>query len=289
MIPVPIFLESEDQLVDEGNNYLFHYTNAKSFFKILEDMTLKLSSFNKLNDINEANLSNFDMNHDFLIKYNAEQYIKNKCSLLCFTQNHKLDSETYIKGYNHPAMWSHYANNRDGVCIVIDKTKFKEINKEVFKNSFFYTLEEVQYEMQNANDLELKTGAKSPQDFVKDNYRQLIFYKHIDWNYEDEVRLFIMGYTGKLSIKGSVKYIVLGDKFVNNVDRMQKLVNLLIEPQLECYKQFVPHSFAKILFSQCGYDIMNCAFKIMEIINKQNNRIEKFRNYEDWLKVNFNY
>ena len=94
----------------------------------MEDMTLLPSSFGNLNDMNEGNVSNMNMNENFMVMYNAEKYIKEKCHLLCFSQNYDICGFGN-EGTNHPAMWAHYAENSNGVCIVIDKEAFFRKNK----------------------------------------------------------------------------------------------------------------------------------------------------------------
>ena len=46
---------------DEGyKKLIYHYTNADSFFHILNSMSLKVSDFAKSADLNEANIANVD-------------------------------------------------------------------------------------------------------------------------------------------------------------------------------------------------------------------------------------
>ena len=61
---------------------MFHFTKFESFRKILEDMTLKPSSFGNLNDMNEGNVNNMNMNNNFSVMYDAEKYIKDRCKIL---------------------------------------------------------------------------------------------------------------------------------------------------------------------------------------------------------------
>ena len=67
------------------------------------------------------------MNENFMVMYNAEKYIKERCHLLCFSQNYDICGFGH-EGTNHPAMWAHYAENSNGVCIVIDKEAFIQKN-----------------------------------------------------------------------------------------------------------------------------------------------------------------
>lgn len=54
--------------------------------------------------------------------------------------------------------------------------------------------------------------------------------KHKDWENEDEHRLFIMDYYGKLSVDGCIKYIVLGRKVLLDSVKMKSLMDMLVDP-----------------------------------------------------------
>ena len=69
---LPAYLYHNAELPERGDGALFHYTKFESFLKILEDLTLLPSSFGKLNDMNEGNVSNMNMNENFMVMYNAE-------------------------------------------------------------------------------------------------------------------------------------------------------------------------------------------------------------------------
>ena len=192
-----------------GDGVLFHYTTFDSFLKILEDMTFLPSYFGKLNDMNEGNGNNMNMDKNFMVMMNAKKYIMERCRLLSFSQNYDIHGLIH-EGTNHPAMWAHYAENSEGVCIVIDRDEFINRNKEVF-DTHFYKFEDVSYNTINTpKDDEINYSAETPEEFNKNNWRALFFMKHNDWKNEDEHRLFIMDYDGKLSINGCIKYIVLG-------------------------------------------------------------------------------
>ena len=85
---LPVYLYHNAELPHRGDGALFHYTKFSSFLKIMEDMTLLPSSFGNLNDMNEGNVSN--MNENFMVMYNAEKFIKEKCHLLCYSQNYDI-------------------------------------------------------------------------------------------------------------------------------------------------------------------------------------------------------
>lgn len=81
---LPMYLIHSYELPHRGDGALFHFTKADSFFKILEDLTLLPSSFDNLNDLNEGNIHNMGMNKNFMVMYNAEKYIKERCHIISF-------------------------------------------------------------------------------------------------------------------------------------------------------------------------------------------------------------
>ena len=214
---LPAYLYWREEVPRKGDGALFHYTSLESFKKILEDLTLLPSSFERLNDMNEGNVHNMNLSQNFMVMYNTDKYIKEKCRIICFSQNYDIKGFGQ-EGTNHPAMWAHYADNSNGVCIVIDKEAFISKNKDIFENHF-YKFEDVEYNLFNTPDDEkIDFEAETEQEFIKKNWKPLFFLKHKDWENEDEHRLFIMDYDGKLSIDGCIKHIVLGRKlFLDNI------------------------------------------------------------------------
>ena len=275
---LPVYLYYNAELPCRGDGALFHYTKFDSFLKILEDMTLLPSSFGKLNDMNEGNVSNMNMNENFKVMYDAEKYIKERCHLLSFSQNYDICGFGH-EGTNHPAMWAHYADNSDGVCIVIDKEAFMSKNKKVL-DAHFYKYQEI------ATLLGLK--ADTPEEFIKNNWKTLFFLKHKDWESEDEHRLFIMDYDGKLSIDGCVKYVVLGRKVFLDESRIKMVMDKVVDPSSGCYRKFIPHSFATMCYDNHGYSTMEIAFKIIQIV-KAHLTDESYSDYARWLKEEQGY
>ena len=106
-------------------------------------MTLRLSTFKNLNDLNEA-----DVNCEWSDSFNyirIKDHIQKHCKLISFSQNYVYNNVSYEAGYNHPRMWAQYANNNTGVCIVIDENKLKEINDKDLVG-VFNKLESVDYD-----------------------------------------------------------------------------------------------------------------------------------------------
>lgn len=279
---LPIYLYHHKELPYRGDGALFHFTKFESFLKILEDMTLLPSSFGNLNDMNEGNVNNMNLNNNFTLMYNAKKYIKDRCHILSFSQNYDIGGFGQ-EGTNHPAMWAHYAENSNGVCIVLDKEAFIEKNKDVL-STHFYKFEDVAYDIYNTpKDGAINYKAKTPEDFIKNNWKALFFMKHKDWENEDEHRLFIMDYNGKLSIDGCIKYVVLGKKVFLDASRIKLIIDMVVDPKFVCYHKFIPHSFATMFYNNHGYSTMEIAYKI-EMVVKENLLDDRYADYERWLK-----
>lgn len=284
---LPSYLYYNLELPKRGDGALFHFTKFDSFMKILEDMTLLPSSFGKLNDMNEGNVSNMNMNENFKIMYNAEKFIKERCHILSFSQNYNV-CDLGHEGTNHPAMWAHYAENSNGICIVIDKDAFIKKNKAIL-DTHFYRFGDVEYSIFNTPDDEnIKYKANTIEEFIKNNWKVLFFLKHKDWENEDEHRLFIMDYEGKLSIDGCIKYIVLGRKTFLDDKKIKIIMDRVVDPSSRCYRRFVPHSFATVCYDNHGYSTFEIAFKIDAIV-RANLANERYADYERWLNEEQGY
>lgn len=138
--------------------------------------------------------------------------------------------------------------------------------------------------MMKKNDFETETE----QEFIKKNWKPLFFLKHKDWENEDEHRLFIMDYDGKLSIDGCIKYIVLGRKlFLDNI-RIKELLDIIVNPSSICYHKFTPHSFATMCYNSHGYDTMDIASKILSVV-MSNISDPPYLDYVEWLNTEQGY
>lgn len=284
---LPVYLYHHEEVPHRGDGALFHYTKYESFMKILEDLTLLPSSFGNLNDLNEGNVNNMNMNENFMVMYEAEKYINDQCHLLCFSQNYDIQGIGQ-EGTNHPAMWGHYAENSNGVCIVIDKEAFVQKNSGIL-SSHFYRFEDVEYNLFNTpNDDVINYKAKTAQEFIKNNWKPLFFLKHKDWENEDEHRLFIMDYDGKLSIDGCIKYIVLGHRLFLDDSKIKAVLDRVVDPDSACYHKFVPHSFATSCYGPDGYFTHEIAFKVVQIV-KANLSDPRYLKYERWLNEKQGY
>ena len=284
---LPMYLYYNNELPFRGDGALFHFTSWENFKSIMCDLSLLPSSFGNLNDLNEANVNNMSMNENFMVMYDAERYIKERCRLLCFTQNYEINGIGQ-EGTNHPAMWAHYADNSNGVCIVIDKAEFIKRNWQILE-AHFHQFEDVSYNTLNTpDDEEIDYKSETPEDFIKNNWKGLFFLKHKDWENEDEHRLFIMDYDGKFSIDGCIKYIVLGRKLYLDRDKIKSIMDMVVDPSYPCFHRFRPHSFATVSCNTSGYFTHEISGHIMQII-MANSDDERYVEYRRWLNDEMGY
>ena len=250
MAIIPIYLYGVNCVPEVGDGALFHYTKFEGFLNILDSMTLRSSPLCKMNDLNEADLSELDWTSDFLMMWNAQDYVRTKCSVISFSQNYEVDF-VCREGSNHPALWAHYADDSKGVCIVLDRDSLLEVNKNRLEH-VFYKLEDIEYTWNHSPSLKVSEEKySSVSEFVQKNYRELFFKKDIDWTNEGEARLFLESPQEYLNIRGAIKHIVLGKKLVEDKSKMRKLLSIILSPSLRQY--FTYHSFASMQSSLGGY------------------------------------
>lgn len=268
-----------DQNYKNDNNLLYHFTTADSLLKILSNMTLRLSTFENLNDLNEA-----DINCEWSDSFNhirIKKHIKKYCKLISFSQNYVYNDVFYEAGYNHPRMWAQYANNNTGVCIVIDEKKLKEINDKDFVG-IFNKLESVDYD-HLLYDKTIKDIADA-RNFIETYYRHIFYKKHIDWAHEGEKRFFCIEGPEYLSIKNCIKFIVLGRNF--NKEKYFDLVKLIIMNRLE----LTPHDFVKQINSDGRITVVTDAHSIYETIKNisilSNDYVKLSNEYVEFLRKN---
>ena len=280
MIENPAYLYGTYELQSPVDGALFHYTKLESFMKIIETMTLRSSPLCKMNDLNEANIDSLDWNSDLLMMIQAQKYVKEQCSIISFTKNY-MTGPICEEGSNHPALWAHYAEDSNGVCIVLDKAELLEINKKQL-SKLFYKMEPINYNIHCVpNDEIIKRSYSDVKDFVRSNYRELFFKKHTDWSYEREERFFMEAPEVYLNIKGAIKYIILGGRLKNNEDSLQQIIEQMITPGTLSYKYFNMHSFAEMMHSVNGYLTVDAA----HVFYMQLQKMAKTRSLvTDWLR-----
>lgn len=257
---------------------IYHYTNVDSFFHILNSMSLKVSDFEKSDDLNEANIANVDRIGDVRTLISLEKYIREKCSYLSFVQDGDIGLGE-LEGTNHPRMWSQYAQRGYGVCLALDEESFFNINAEKL-DSKYYKFESVLYEYKNGANVTIETTYADGREesLIKQYYQELFFKKHIDWKEENEKRLFGIGLPEFLSIFGALEFVCLGPKFLKDEALMIRLLDFLTDSNSPFYGYLVPQSFADITPYDYGY-FSHDSLAVSEI----DRRLKKWEKYKKYL------
>jgi hypothetical protein len=240
--------------------------------QILESMTLKMSSFENLNDLNEKEV-NFIL-QDWQKGLEIQEYILANCQLISFSQNFTKNNKFCECGCNHPRMWAQYADNNKGACVVINEKRFIEKNKSIL-NSIFWKIDNVKYEPDIYN--ENLTDFLNPKHFLEKNYKKIFFQKYNDWEQEDERRLFCIGEPNFLSIDNCIEFICLGNKFENKY--YNQLSDILISSIEKDFSKLKPHDFTFQMNADGQCSCMDNAYRIINFIMKKGDNALKYKTY----------
>ncbi len=266
-----MYLYGNTMLPSLEDGFLYHFTSASSLMKILEDMTLKLSTFDNLNDLNEKEIK-FVL-QDWLYGLETKKFIAQNCKLISFSQNFQWGKVFCECGCNHPRMWAQYAENNKGACIVINENKLIEQNKHIL-NPLFWKIENVKYEAYMSNESPIKSD--NPESFIKKNYRTIFYEKHKDWQQEDERRFMCIAGPDFLSINGCIEFICLGNKFEN--ENYEKLCKIIISSAQKGFIPLTPHDFTFQLNAQGRSLPMDNASRIVKYIEQNGDEVDEYFN-----------
>lgn len=270
----PAVLESLTYQPGIRDGVLYHYTSADSLFEILGNLKFRCSSVKNLNDLYDFNVCNLDVPKDFYNLNKTKQNIK----LLCFTKNYRQNGNIH-RGTNLPRMWAQYADNNRGACIAIDKHKFIQENSDVLKG-LFYKIKQVRYTCQDfmISDIPVTGSCKNfnSKSYLEENHSQLFFSKHIDWRDEREVRFLGLDTPNFLSIKNSVKFISLGNRFCRDKELLNKLAFTIA--QSEILQKFYERRMFLFSVPTChGYKDGDAASFIKEVADTSSQTLSFFK------------
>ncbi len=217
MIRVKIRDYYDDNNID-CNKYLYHYTSLSTGMEhILNNGTLRLSPFSKVNDPKESKerfiviryssvMRPFSENEK--IRNRANKILMNCSKAICFScDNTRLntiskDEKIFYRGYCKPRMWAQYGENHRGMCLVFDKKKLINSvkNYTIGKGNLFSG--KVQYK-NNSKEMDAFNFDYSLIDkfgledylfrFHFDKYKKEVFFsKLLDWRDEQEFRIVLV-------------------------------------------------------------------------------------------------
>lgn len=226
---------------------LFHYTKMETATKyIIPTKKIKLSLRVNANDPWEykfrlLNVSGASLPDDYFEKSLEVQPIiddilRNRIKVFSFCTNTQpsimlpnmdivIDPYALKNGWNKPRMWSQYGENHYGACIVFSK---REIIKEMQKlesTGVFCKFGNVLYSQKDRMDFGSITidgnsliqlgNIDYADQFVRSNYQEIFFKKHIDYRDESEFRLIIQDKSGNIDLidtSNAIKGVIWGDK-----------------------------------------------------------------------------
>lgn len=161
-----------------GKDYLYHYTHFESAIKIIASGYLLFSDYKRVNDINESN--GIEIITSTSLKDKEYDELLSNYKMICFSMD-----KDGRKGFDIPAMWGHYADRGQGVCLAFDKTKIEEI----IESSNECTSNIVTYSEGNIDERLVPEKQCSLLDFIMNSRNELFFQKSKDWEYEQEYRV----------------------------------------------------------------------------------------------------
>lgn len=211
--------------------YLFHYTRAENYRKILDEHTILLNNINKTNDPYENKKFDFfdvsEIRKDNEVYEGDEQQrwffsqlnrIKNRIiKSLSFSQgvyNFKNLNEKNRPGYFLPRMWAQYGDNSKGVCFVFDKEKILKKLKNALETNYYFFSDSIEYKditetayssllekiiKQRRRDVFGHKNADKQELMTKniiDHIHDYYFVKDSDWSGENEFRIIIINKKG---------------------------------------------------------------------------------------------
>lgn len=163
---------------------LYHYTSICAAMKIIASKTLKFGKLQHMNDINEVYRGIFyaeDVDHAQI-----EQELNRYCQISLVNDNKPRS------GYNIPAMWGHYAEKGNGVCLVFNKQKLVScLGKDMRRRS-------IRYSKNYTGDIDVPRG--DIENYFKTHASEIFFKKTADWRYEQEFRI-VARQSGKEELK----------------------------------------------------------------------------------------
>ena len=187
---------------------LYHYTSFESGIKILANHQLRYSRLKGLNDINESYRpvylkfnDIFPAGKSFEDLENAVQQFRQISFTIDETGNHP--------GFAIPAMWAHYAQKGNGICLVFSKAKLEQR----LKSSKYVAFQKVHYAQGYDSSLILSQGNMAEyQEKLFADRENAFFVKTGDWAYEQEYRVIKRVRGAKnvfLNVKDAILAIIL--------------------------------------------------------------------------------
>ena len=216
--------------------FLYHYTKFDSAIKILASGNLFMCSLEKQNDPWEFltrddtgvvnNGGSFEKtaqdlrDHDHAIE-ERKNYVRQASFSVDIEKRH---------GWNLTRMWAQYADNHAGVCLIFDYKQLCDDFNAMFAGEETPHFERpIKYVSLYELDLLEDKYWEPTATFLNDNYIDLLFTKHDDYEHEQEYRFLAVNNSLKTSdenlylpIKNSFCGLITGKRFELGYDKNMK-------------------------------------------------------------------
>lgn len=241
----------EDKWRESKHDLIYKYCSWDTARKFILSgkKTIRLNDIQTMNDPLEFSFLSINLyggSKDFdPIKYwdAIKKVTKEGVRLFCCSRDNSSNfneatgymSQAAVRGFAHPAMWNHYANSHEGVCLIFKKNELNNAISDSLSENGHLLSSEVKYWPNNwsqgySKDIfPIKKGIeKWSEDILKsyltkkaiEQQEQLFFSKVSDWQYENEFRWVFLGQeTGPIDVPygEALAGIVLGCDFDSNL------------------------------------------------------------------------
>ncbi len=243
-----------DEIRNQFNNTerLYHYTTFNNAINILQSHTLLFGRLKDMNDINELYrpLAFFyhprhnNRNNDDIHEKMKEDFYK--------YQQISLTMDGNRVGFDIPAMWGHYAQHGNGVCLVFDKAKLiTYLDEEKRQRHIVY--DDIKYTKDYSPEINYNTDPNNNLIvFSEEEEKDYFFHKTEDWSYEQEFRVIIKSNSDgreKLDFRDSLLFIIMHN--AESVDHDQSIIDSIEHRKIqEIVGDYIP-------FLEHGAGILN--------------------------------
>ena len=264
---IPNFENYQNSVSKKTDNYLYYYTKGDTLFKILENLSIQVSRYNHVNDLDEANLD--CLGRDWPKQFKLRPFIYENCCFISFVRNIIADGRPVL-GTEHPRMWTQYGEDNHGACIIINKENLlKRIGK--ISEISFGDIGDIDYKWDKCVSPEktkeiIEFCNHATEEEILINYsKEMLLTKHKDWEQENEARLYMIKKSikdikedknkeeMKVSISGCVEGICLGYKFLDKTERVIYLAKLLSDTYYKYCDQIKLDAFGLVVSPEKGY------------------------------------
>lgn len=193
--------------LESKNRYLYHYTKIDTCLKILYSETLQFSSISSTNDIFEQKpkikfkSKNKEMLEKFIKVQSALKERRTKMQLLCFSKDSdenvtspKDEADVRGRGFALPRMWAQYAENNQGVCLIINKSRLlQQLQKEkieFWEHEVNYCDSFEVFPLEECDIINMEKNLNNPSVMSNSKYLELNYFSKLkDWESEREYRI----------------------------------------------------------------------------------------------------